>query len=627
MSGIFGIYHSDDRPINRAHLQKMAVSSAHRGPDGTRICQHTHIGFGHCMLCTTPESTNEHLPFTDSKSGLTITADARIDNRHDLARKLGRTDVSRLPDSQVILLAYQKWGTESFRKLIGDFSFVIWDSRKRLLFCVRDYIGVKPFYYHYSSAHFLFSSEIKQLAEYPGFKLTANEGMIGEYLSFSLCSKTETLFTDINRLAPGHYLTITPSSITTKQFWTPETRERIWYKKTSDYTEHFLEIFRKAVGSRLRGITQISAELSGGLDSSLVVGMACKVLRERNKDTPEVYSMVFPNLRCDEQLYINSVSDTFGIPVHCVPSHHYSVPLWLKQIEHSYEIPDMPNLSVRDSLIRQVSNSNSRILLSGIGGDEWFTGSGFPYLDLIKGQKYSILINEFWNSFSRNKHFTIKRFILNIIWPFIPMAARKLLCSRTEHSIPDWLDKDFLFKTKLQNQILQSDPRVALSNLGNCSPYKVLTTGTESFFLETMDRYHAKANIEYRSPFLDRNIAEFALSIPDYERQRNGQIKFLLRDQSNNLLPEVIRKRHDKAEFSYFFGKAFSTPLFSKSMNAPTIAHNGWINKKILKKKLQEKQDNFKKDSYHSGSLNWETWFVFAIELWYKSLFEKNNKA
>lgn len=624
MSGIFGIYHPDSRPIEPSHLQGMAEGNAHRGPDGTKTVTQHHIGFGHSMLHTTPESLSEVLPYIDPESGIVITADARIDNREELFNKLGIQPTSTIPDSHLILYTYKKWGPDAFPYLLGDFAFVIWDNRTQQLLCVRDYIGVKPFYFHDSVSQFLFSSEIKQLAEHPDIKLTVNEDMVAEYLSFSMCSKTQTLFSDIKRLSPGHYLSVTSGNTTTKQYWKPKFETCFRYKNTSDYTEHFLDIFKKAVSSRLRSNLPISAELSGGLDSSTVVGMACRLLRERNKDVPKIYAMVFPGLRCDEKLYINSVSNKLGVPVHCIPSHHYEVPPWQKQIDDSYDIPDMPNFSMRDSLINEVSKNNSRVLLSGIGGDEWFTGSGYPYLDCLKEKKYSLLINEFYTSFSKNKYFTLKRFILNIIWPLIPVTARRSLCKPSQ-SVPDWLGIDFQQKTNLRERILKTDPRITLQNLGDCLPAKLFLSGTEAFFLESMDRYHAKAKIEYRSPFLDRRVAEFATSIPTYEHQRSGQIKLLLRNQSNDLLPETIRTRQGKAVFSFFFGKAFSSRLFIETMNNLTITHRGWVDPDKFRKSLRDKQNNFRKDRYHSGNQNWETWFVFAMEIWHRSILEKGT--
>ncbi len=623
MSGIFGTYSHGGGPVCDTVLAKMADSIAHRGPDGTSIVRLRHIGMGHSMLQTTPESLQEILPVTDPESKLTITADARIDNREELLNQLGIVAGRDLPDSSLILYAYKKWGTESFIRLVGDFAFAIWDPRRQLLTCARDYIGVKPFYYHHSPDHFLFSSEIMQIAENPDIPLQPNEEMVGENLSFSFRSQTETLFENIYRLAPGHFLKVSPGKLVIKKFWTLQHSKRIWYKNNVDYSEHFLEIFHTAVKSRLRTIGPISAELSGGLDSSTVVAMASKILGLQNRHPPETYAMVFPGLRFNEQNYIDSVSAKLGLPVQCIDSQHYRQPDWTAQVTNSYEPPDMPNLSIRAPLIEKITDSSSRIVLSGIGGDEWFTGSGYPYLDLIKGGKFKDLKKELYHSFRRNKSFTLKRILLEMGWPVTPKFIRRAFCKTAPSSLPPWIPDTFITKTDLRKRLQESDPRIQLSKLSNLLPFSILNTGGEVFFLETMDRYHSRNNIEYRSPFLDRRLAEFAVAIPEYQRQKCSEIKVLLRNPSIPLLPETVRRRTDKAEFSYFFGRAFKQRQFVNAMEKATISQQGWLDQQLFQEKFRERLSNFEENIYHSGSFNWEFWFGFAIETWYKTVFSR----
>ena len=378
MSGIFGIHHPDNRPIDPEDLERMAAGSKHRGPDCTKTIIQPYIGFGHCMLQTTLESVSENLPYTDPASGIVITADARIDNRRELFDKLGELENTSIPDSQIILEMYKKGGTDSFSHLLGDFAFTLWDPVRAQLICARDYIGVKPLYYLHNQNQFLFSSEIKQIVEHPGVSLSPNETMIAECLSFSFCSHTETLFKGIKRLAPGHFLVLSKQSCTTHRFWSFDDIQPIYYQKAEDYCDHFLTIFNKAVRCRLRSATPISIELSGGLDSSSVVGMATTILRETHGTDPQVYGMTFPGLPCDERSYIQTVSQKYNLNIHLINSHFFIEPDWHQQVATSYELPDIPNITMRDALIDRVTSSDSRVLLSGIGGDEWLLGGDFP---------------------------------------------------------------------------------------------------------------------------------------------------------------------------------------------------------------------------------------------------------
>ena len=140
MSGILGIINLDRQPVDQLDLDRMLQVLAHRGPDGKRIWADGSVGLGQLMLCTTPESVTEQLPWKDPQSGLCITADARIDNRSELsvALSLETSIAKQSPDSQLILKAFGKWGENCVDHLLGDFAFAIWDSSNRYLFCARD---------------------------------------------------------------------------------------------------------------------------------------------------------------------------------------------------------------------------------------------------------------------------------------------------------------------------------------------------------------------------------------------------------------------------------------------------------------------------------------------------------
>ena len=150
LSAIFGIVRFDGKDVFADDLKELSGPLGHRGPDGIEYFCRGNIGFGHAMLHSTPESLHESLPFRDGLSGLTITADVRLDNREELIKSLplSASGDKVLTDGQLILHAFRKWRDSCVEHLLGDFSFAIWDEEKRRLFCARDHIGCKPFYYH-----------------------------------------------------------------------------------------------------------------------------------------------------------------------------------------------------------------------------------------------------------------------------------------------------------------------------------------------------------------------------------------------------------------------------------------------------------------------------------------------
>ena len=164
------------------------------------------VGFGHLMLYNTPESLNEKLPFNKTDSSLTITADARIDNREELYTLLNLTaEEQQLPDSTLIVLLYEKYGEDCVKHLIGDFAFAIWDDRTQKLFCVRDHMGVKPFFYYRDDNYFAFASELKGLLALPDIDKSINEQFLYNRMFHNSDQLDDTtLYQHIHRLAPAH---------------------------------------------------------------------------------------------------------------------------------------------------------------------------------------------------------------------------------------------------------------------------------------------------------------------------------------------------------------------------------------------------------------------------------------
>ncbi len=212
MSGIFGIFNKRGEPVNPNLLEMIGRLTTHRGPDGTSTLIRGSIGLGCNMFKTTPESLSEKIPNSFQEDHLLITADLRIDNRSELVHALQPYCHISLkdPDSVLLVRIYQKWGVLGFKKLIGDFAFVLWDEMKQTLICVRDYCGVKPLYYFDSKESFTFSSEIKPLFQNKNLAIKPNTEMVAEFLCDEFISQEATLFSGIMRVPPAHYLVISP---------------------------------------------------------------------------------------------------------------------------------------------------------------------------------------------------------------------------------------------------------------------------------------------------------------------------------------------------------------------------------------------------------------------------------
>ena len=254
MSGIVGIYNSDGRPVDRMDIKAMTDSIAYRGPDGSGVWTDGPVGLGHLMLQTTPESLHEKLPMLDETGNLAITADARIDNRDKLISSLnfnGRPKEA-ITDSELILASYKKWEETCPEKLLGDFAFAIWDSVKKKIFCARDPIGIKPFYYHFDGKTLRWASEPRAILQDKKVPQEPNLPLIGRLLVNEYSEREETLYKDIYRLTPSHFMLVEEGRLRKGEYWDIDPKTEIRYRANQEYVEHFLSIFGQAIKSCLR---------------------------------------------------------------------------------------------------------------------------------------------------------------------------------------------------------------------------------------------------------------------------------------------------------------------------------------------------------------------------------------
>ena len=293
MSGIVGIYNRDGAPIERAILQSLVDFIAYRGPDAREIWIESSIGLGHTLLRTTKESFSDRQP-AGFEDRYWITADARLDSRTDLLAVLdlsmGGIDPS-VPDSDLILRAYAKWGTACVEHLRGDFSFAIWDSCNKQLFCARDQFGIKPFYYASIGSIVIFSNTLDCIRRHPAVSGRLNDLAIADFLLFDMIREQGTTsFADIQRLPPAHTLVCRQDGISLRRYWVLPVSTPIRHKRPTECVEQFRELLDRVVADRLR-TNNVGVLMSGGLDSPTPAdgkNIKCKVLACHGADDPFV---------------------------------------------------------------------------------------------------------------------------------------------------------------------------------------------------------------------------------------------------------------------------------------------------------------------------------------------------
>ncbi|MEW6544778.1 MAG: asparagine synthase (glutamine-hydrolyzing) [Nitrospirota bacterium] len=616
MSGIAGILHRDGQPVNRADLWRLTDCLAHRGPDGHGHWINGPVGLGHVLLQTTPESSHERQPWSDESGRLCLTLDGRVDNRDELQGALEGAGATfrNETDAELVLRAYECWGEGCAKRIIGDFAFAIWDEPSQRLFCARDHIGIRPFYYFLSGRLFLFGSEPHLILRHPDVHPEPNEGMIGEYLANQVTSQEETLFRGVLRLPPAHYLIVTPRSVRKTRYWDADPSNELHYRADAEYAEHFLSVFGEAVRCRLRSRTPVGADLSGGLDSSSVVGLVQSLVRRGavlDKGF-EAFSLVFPGTACDESPYIDAVVERWGLRANKLLPEFADADAIALQIRRHLDFPDYPNQTMSNPLSALAREKGIAVVLTGIGGDDWL-GSGFPpHADLLRSGRWLALIRQLRQDPQGLGLMQNLQELLAIVLPAWVLRPYRWAVRRD--GLPPWIDGGFARRVDLADRLRAPSPAGPFTSYAQRDIFLSLRSGEHTLSCELVDRSAARFGLENRHPFNDRRFIEFVLSLPQTQRQRDGRIKFIMRQAMRDLLPDLVRERQTKAEFSPVFLRAFETlggRQFFASLSAVT---QGWVCKETVCRMYEE---TLRASADDEGIPHvWPLWMIAGMDLW-----------
>ena len=431
---------------------------------------------------------------------LSITANARIDGREDLIAKLPRPPQTK-DDAELILLAYETWGEDCVKHLIGDFAFSIWDSRSRRMFCARDHFGVKPFFFTHLDNNFQWSTKLNELRADHRVSDVLNETAIGDYLVFGLNQDlSTTTFRDIQRLPPAHSLTLENGSITMRRYWTPDTSKELRFHDRDSYVERFTELFRQAVKDRLR-TDRVAVSMSGGLDSTSLAAIA----RELCADV-RACSVIYDDLIPDQERdYSTKAANHLGIPISYVTADQYS--LFDEQIAGDMDQPEpflLSPLTAQFHNLLRLCADHSRVALTGYDGDT--------------------LMNE-------PKQSKLK----------VRTMLRRMFGKRPLNpELPEWIDESFAKRTNLHDRLKQSFFNPVNPVEKRPSAIKALNSKVWAPLLEGYDPGATKLNLEVRHPFIDVRLVEYLLAIPASPWCVN---KHILRLAMKDRLPLAVLNR------------------------------------------------------------------------------------
>jgi len=603
--------------LREKYLKRMNDAIAHRGPDSEGILVRPNLGLGFRRLSIIDLRSSANQPMVDDNEEVVIVFNGEIYNYIEIKSELLEKGYSfrTTSDTEVILKSYLEYGPGCVKKFNGMWAFAIYDFRKKLLFCSRDRLGVKPFYYCLRDNHFYFSSELKALHKVLNLR-KANLSKVYEYLAYGYrVFDGETFLEGCSELLPGTNLIVKNAELHFTKFWTLTEGLYQGCAKCKPHDE-YLNLFESAVKLRYRSDVPVALLLSGGLDSSSIAKVTDNLIESGEMDQNEVHAFIasFPGFKDDETPIARELVKTCNhIRLHELEIDSRNT---VDQIESTVYGLDHPVFSfssiAHNNIMKACQAQGIKVVLNGQGSDEAFAGydryiSGVHLLDQLLSRQGSFF-DEFkhlnqGNNWSKPYLFTqMIKSVLN------PAFAAYLRAKYQERSI-DCLEKSFI-----KNGYSHFKPQYRFSLKGNNFNNYLLTAIRQQglgHILHYEDVSSMQQSIEIRSPFLDYRMMEFAFSIPNSLKFHKGVTKAIIRETVGAKLPDSITKNRRKIGFNTPFEMYLDKDPHFKDFVSGLIHSLDFENKRIWKAEKIRKVFKHKKQFP-----NFPFWRVINLEIW-----------
>ncbi len=616
MSGFAAVYHGDGRSVDPAQLRRMTDAVAHRGPDARGEWAEGPIGLGHRLLYTTPESLSERQPARDAAGECRLVWDGRLDNRDELIALLEGTEgepVGRT-DPDLVVGAYRRWGPACPARVLGDFSFALWDARRRRLLCGRDRLGLKPFHYAWDGTTLLVGSETRVIAAARGAMPEPDDEMVLAFLlrEFRDGDQARSFFQGVRRLPPGHALLVEGLALRVERYWSIDAGAEVRYERDEQYVERFRELFGEAVRCRLRSYFPVGLFLSGGLDSSAIAATAARFADGDDAVPPlEAFTLYSADPLSDEREHARAVSDACGLKFHELDVGDRAP---LDDLDGDVVNLESPVLGVGrrrdDENMDTIRARGCRVLLSGDGGDQLLDEIGY-LADLLYALKPLRFLGEaraladWYGGTSREVVATAANCLAP---PALKYWGKRLLRGVP----PDWVNRDLARAVGLRARVRSPRVPVAFPSFAQAETYGSVMSPYYVLKLEVDERYASRLGIEFRYPFLDSRLVEFVLAIPSARRTRHGERKRILREATRGLVPDAVRFRRGKGDWTESMDRAVRE-LCRADPPFPLRNGSGRLQRYV---DLRGARALIARYLAGRAELRWEVWSLVTLDRW-----------
>lgn len=566
MCGIAGILLTDGSSADARLIRRMTDVIGHRGPDAAGFNTVGGVALGHRRLSIIDLATGDQ-PMTNEDGSLSIIYNGEVFNHADLRPALeqaGHCYKSR-SDTETILHAYEQYGDDCVARFRGMFAFAIWDQAHKTLFCARDRLGIKPFYYFWNGRLFVFASEIKALLEHPEISAHVNEASLPEYLAFGYNSGEQTMFAGIRRLMPGHTLALQCGSnpkLDIKQYWDAPCPTQFEQRSDEEWIAECRRRLEEVVRMRLMSDVPLGMFLSGGVDSSVIAAL----IKRMTTGPVKTFAVGYSEADFSELSYARQVADQIGTEHHDImvsmEDFFNALPML---VWHEDEPIAWPS-SVSLFFVSKLAADEVKVVLTGEGSDELFAG--------YARYRFYHLNRPWMNAYSTVPH-PLRSAVRGLIAtsPVLSASVRRRLghtvLGREANIESLYLDNFYCaFGAEEQKKLLKANslpgpygPYLEYWDSKDQSPAlsRLLYADQKTYLVELLmkqDQMSMASSIESRVPFLDHKFVEFAASVPAHMKLRGKHGKYILKKAVGDLLPEGI--------------------IYRKKMGFPTPLHD-WL--------------------------------------------------
>lgn len=621
MCGIVGVYNFRNSLVSRESLVNSNETIKHRGPDSGDVFIHENVGLGHRRLSIIDLNAVANQPMHSSDGRYVIVFNGEVYNflelRESLISQFGSTFKSS-SDTEVVLEAYIRWGTNSFKQLNGMFALAIFDKEQNNIVVTRDRYGIKPLYYFKDDNQFVFASEIVAVKTYLGSSVNSkiNYQALSEYAWFGNSLGGNTLFENIKELLPARFLKVSGEGIEINRFWqAAEIRDNI--DISEDTVVNTVKVLmEESVKRHLISDVPVGIFLSGGIDSSVITALASKHYSGRIK----TYSVGFDfDKGINELPKARMIAKKFNTDHHEVQVEAKNLPEVIERLVDAHGEPFGDAADIPLFLLTKQVKDDVKVVLQGDGGDEIFGGYS-RYFTLGK-QKYFkpwALVSKLpWELISNTSIRQKVRFLDAITSKNDADRIALLLTMESKRQSPTEIFSE-LAKTRLagfdpfkryrelDQEFKEKDLIQRLFNVD-------LSCILPDTFLEKVDKSTMANSIEIRVPFLDNNLVEFALSIPSSLKVKNGVKKYLLKKAFDDIIPHEILygpKTGFGVPYSFWIQKPLLEYL-KNNINDPVVKRSNLLDIEKINRLVQ-------KHASGAGNYGFLLWKCLILAIWIK---------